>query len=174
MAECWSKGGRLDISEILIGVAEISIAFAGFSGVVAVFAHRAQGQWQPDDRYRLSFLIETSLLTAVFAFLPLLAWDVAGSERSVWQLCSLLWALFGVLMMLSIRKRRNHVRKAHPELSSTLPIPLITYVGLPAVVLLQVANAILWHEFTPYLAALALGLFTSGIAFARLLRSGLP
>jgi hypothetical protein len=52
---------QLDAPQILVGIAEIAVALAGFSGVVVVFGSRSQGQWRAGDRLRLSFLLEASL-----------------------------------------------------------------------------------------------------------------
>lgn len=51
----------MDIVELLIGIAEIATALAGFSGVVVAFGSRSLGTWSPGDRLRLTFLLEASL-----------------------------------------------------------------------------------------------------------------
>jgi hypothetical protein len=46
--------------DILTTTAEIGIALAGFSGIVAVLGRRAEGAWSGADRVRLAMLLETS------------------------------------------------------------------------------------------------------------------
>ena len=53
----------LDYTEVLVGIAEVAIALAGFSGVVVVFGSRSAGRWDPGDRLRLTFLLEADALT---------------------------------------------------------------------------------------------------------------
>ena len=62
----------MDKVELLIGIAEIAVALAGFTGVVVAFGSRSQGSWNPGDRLRLAFLLEASLTAAGFSLLALL------------------------------------------------------------------------------------------------------
>ena len=45
----------MDAVELLICIAEIATALAGFTGVVVAFGSRSQGTWHPGDRLRLAF-----------------------------------------------------------------------------------------------------------------------
>jgi len=85
----------MDRTQVLTGVAEVAIALAGFSGVVVVF-RRNEDPWLPEDRFRLSALILSSFMAAAFAFLPLVLWEVAGTEGRVWRVSSALWSIFGL------------------------------------------------------------------------------
>ncbi|MEM8769622.1 MAG: hypothetical protein AAGE43_19470, partial [Pseudomonadota bacterium] len=62
----------MDVVELLIGIAEIATALAGFTGVVVAFGSRSHGAWHPGDRLRLGFLLEASLTAGGFALLALL------------------------------------------------------------------------------------------------------
>ena len=84
----------MDIVEILIGIAEIAIALAGFSGVVAAFGSRSKGAWHPGDRLRLGFLLEASLTAAGFALLALLVLSAVEDEALTWAVLSGSWAVF--------------------------------------------------------------------------------
>ena len=50
--------------------AELGIALAGFSGIVAVLGRRSQGQWSELERARLFALLSTSLGATFFSVLP--------------------------------------------------------------------------------------------------------
>ena len=39
----------MNIDETLVGLAEIAIALAGFTGVVVAFGSRSEGAWHPGD-----------------------------------------------------------------------------------------------------------------------------
>jgi len=50
--------------------AELGIALAGFSGIVAVLGRRSQGEWTALERARLFALLSTSLGVTFFSVLP--------------------------------------------------------------------------------------------------------
>lgn len=54
----------MELSELLIGIAEIAVALVGFTGVVVVFGSRREGTWHPGDRLRLE--MTSSSLWAAF------------------------------------------------------------------------------------------------------------
>ena len=59
----------MDIDALLLGLAEVSVAFAGFSGVVAALGRKAE--WTDIERYRFTNLVTVSIATALFSFLPM-------------------------------------------------------------------------------------------------------
>jgi len=59
--------------EALRTFAELGIALAGFSGIVAVLGRRSQGEWSSLERARLFALLSTSLGATFFSVLPELA-----------------------------------------------------------------------------------------------------
>ena len=68
---------NLDFPEVLVGIAEIAVALAGFTGVVVVFGSRSEGSWHPGDRLRLGFLLEASVTAGGFALLSLLRYAMS-------------------------------------------------------------------------------------------------
>ena len=60
----------MEHGDVFIALAEIGTAIAGFSGIVAVFGARSAGQWTPDERLRLAFLLVCSLTVVFFSLLP--------------------------------------------------------------------------------------------------------
>ena len=61
-----------EFTETLIGIAELAVALAGFTGVAVAFGSRDRGGWHPGDRLRLSFLLESSLTAGGFALFTLI------------------------------------------------------------------------------------------------------
>ena len=70
----------MDHGDILLTLAEVSVAFAGFSGVVAVFGRRDPGTWSFADRFRFFSLVHASLFSLLLCIMPfgLLALNVAA------------------------------------------------------------------------------------------------
>ncbi len=48
-------------SDVLTILAEIFVAFAGFTGIVTALGHRSEGKWRPVDVIRFRALLEASL-----------------------------------------------------------------------------------------------------------------
>ena len=61
-------------------IAELAIALAGFSGIVAVLGNRFSGEWGAAEQVRLRLLLEVSLLVVFLSFLPSLVARVAPSS----------------------------------------------------------------------------------------------
>ncbi len=59
----------MDYPEVLVGLTEIAVALAGFTGVVVVFGSRSAGGWLPGDRLRMGFMLEASLTAGGFTSL---------------------------------------------------------------------------------------------------------
>ena len=53
--------------DILTVLGEIFVAFAGFTGIVAVLGQRSEGTWRPVDIIRFQGLLEASLAGLLFA-----------------------------------------------------------------------------------------------------------
>jgi branched-subunit amino acid transport protein AzlD len=160
-------------SDVLIVIAEVSVAFAGFAGIVAVFRQRDLVEWAPLDAARFRFMVECSLMTVLFALLPFVFHHLGASPTATWSACSGLMAaaVAGLLTIASLRMRR--VRSQTPGFNAAL-MRCMQAVSLLTIALL-VLNALrigFTAEFGPYLAALAWLLVASGINFFRLLLFG--
>ncbi len=159
----------MDFVELLIGIAEIAVALAGFTGVVVTFGSRSQGAWHPGDRLRLSFLLMASLTAAGFALLSLLALSSNLAEPTVWSALSALWALFMCWSLWASRQQMQQAADVHQDIDKLTNA--ITTTCFVLLIFVQILNATLWHEFYPFLAAIMLNLVGAAMQFARLIRS---
>ena len=66
-------------------IAEISVALAGFTGVVAVLGSRRKHDWTPEERLQLRTLVETSLTALFLSFAPSVLSSFTASESVVWR-----------------------------------------------------------------------------------------
>lgn len=164
----------MEPTDVLATIAELAVAFAGFSGIVAALGRRDEGVIFPEDRVRISVLVGASLSTTAFALLPLALWDLAGSPARVWSITSALYVPYGlVILFVSERHARRAVAEDRDVLRrvSALPQRFSTYVGFPLVIGLQLVNVFVWGLFTPFLVALLWGLVGCAIGFAGLVRA---
>jgi hypothetical protein len=77
----------LENTQTLETIAEVAIALAGFSGIVAVMGQRSSGEWSPAELTRLRLLLEVSLLVVFLSFLPALMLR-GTSPIAAWRISS--------------------------------------------------------------------------------------
>ena len=161
---------QLDFPETLVGLAEIAISLAGFTGVVVAFRSSSHGSWQAGDRLRLSFLLESSLTAAGFALLTLVLLHVfPQSHSTAWTAGSSFWALFMPWSLYSSHRRIQAGLQKHDDIDQFAN--RLIFIVFCALILVQVGNAVLWKEFAPLLAALCANLAGAAMQFARLIYS---
>ena len=159
----------MELTELLIGIAEIAIAMAGFTGVVVAFGSRSQGTWHPGDRLRLAFLLEASRTAAGFALGALLLYTMLGDVSSTWRLSSAAWVLGTAISLWRSHRNIRINLDVHDDIDKVAN--LLTTTSFILLGLLQVVNVVHWHSFAPFLAAVLLNLAGAAMQFARLVRS---
>jgi hypothetical protein len=159
----------LDFPEVLVGLTEIAVALAGFTGVVVVFGSRSAGSWLPGDRLRMGFMLEASLTAGGFALLTLVLFSSLQNAGDTWAVASGLWAIY---MVYSLYKSRRQIRENlehHHDIDKIAN--RIVFALFSMLIALQIINVVIWREFAPLLAALVLNIAGSAMQFARLIRS---
>jgi hypothetical protein len=131
----------MDETQVLTSVAEVAIAIAGFSGIVAVFRRTDEGSWPPDVRLRLTLLILSSLTTAAYAFLPLVVWEILRSEDRVWRASSSAWAIFAICFIVWARSHVARLRAEEPDFRQQISLRLFRHHGVCRLPLLHRAFA---------------------------------
>ncbi|MFT5501844.1 MAG: hypothetical protein ACI88G_001983 [Woeseiaceae bacterium] len=161
----------LPASDVLIVVAEISVALVGFSGIIAVFRQRDISSWPPHIAYRFSFMCGQALFVMAFALLPFIPYYTARFSESTWQISSALFAIStACFMWLTYYKAKKLPVTASAHLSSGW---MLTYQsGMFLFILLLAANALSFMGSAgpaAYLATLGWQLFIATSLFFRLL-----
>jgi hypothetical protein len=155
----------------LLGISGVSATFAGFSGVVAAFERRARGDWRPEEHFRLINMVALSLVTCLFAFVPLVEELFRISESALWGTASLLMGGFCAAYVLCAIPRRLRLRRSRP---GVLPLwaTVVFVLCLSSAAGLQILNAAakpVGCEGALYVAGLLLLLVAAGFQFAFLI-----
>ena len=161
----------VDQGEVLLTLAEVAVAFAGFSGVVAVFGRRDPTSWSFADRVRFSSLVASSLSLLLLCILPFTLLALQIPEESVWRGLSAFVAVYFIVSNVFF-VRRMRAASASERAELTVIVLRVFRTGQVLVVILSVYNAVLVGEFGLFLAALTWLLIQSGFLFARMLISG--
>lgn len=156
---------------ILQTIAELAVAFTGFTGVVAVFGRRADEPWAPLELFRFRVLLGASLAALLFSLLPFVMHYAGASARTTWALGSGLVALH--LAAVALLDARYLLRVAPgkdraPRYPGEIVVGAVA-LGVVAVQLLNVVGLLGGGSFAGYLVALVYYLFVAALNFVRLL-----
>ncbi len=137
----------------LEAIAEVSIAFAGFSAVIAIIRRAGAGAWLPQEIVGLWAMLGASLGSLFFSLLPLPLHHLGLSDPSLWTICSASFAVYALtLYVLFLRALSRHGSR-RPRLSRViLQIPLL----LLALLVCNALDIFIPRGVGAYLAALVL------------------
>lgn len=164
----------MQASETLTALAEVSVAFAGFSGIVTAFRRRSPGEWSDLDRFRFRFMVEFSLATLLLSLLPLILAEMGLAEPRAWSVASFLLGAGALAYLTRSILWLRRLAAANAPVSRALAVVGIG-VGI-AVSAAGLANAagLFAHPSGVYLAGVGGCLFVSSAMFARLLLATSP
>jgi hypothetical protein len=150
-------------ANFLYALATISVTFVGFSALLLVFRETIGGKMTSYDRYFTLSFMQAGFIVTAGGMLPQLLAFYEMPHASTWRASSLIMVVLIFVFVFTTPGRR---RAATNE-----PVPF--YVGL--LLLLQflagaylLLNAIGWPaspNLAPFALALAVMLFTTGIAY---------
>jgi hypothetical protein len=157
-------------SEVLTVIAEISIALAGFAGVVVAFRQRALEALPPHEQIRLRYMLLVSCEALLFALLPFVPHYLRLGASTTWTLSS--GALALGLMSLSLAIYVGSAKPQGRQLSRVW-VNIYVFGGILAAIPLLLSCFGAFGEVLPgvYLAGLGFLLFTATSLFVRLVLS---
>ena len=140
----------MDPEGLLTTAAEISIAIAGFSGIVVAVAPGHLAELPTAAKSILSTLLLVTASTFAYAFVPLLILSADVQEESAWPVSSLLHTIYLVTVIAyRMNQSRRTSRDDRPSGSFYL-FPVFVATALT----LQVVNMLWLHAAWPYLVAI--------------------
>ena len=158
----------MDESGLLISGIEVSVALAGFAGIVATFQNKDGATVSRGDAVGLTIIVNFSLMGAFFCALPLVLVVFRVGEAAIWAINSALQCVYMLNRMYYIHRHMTAV--ALRESTRRLFRVIQGVSALVAVALaLNAGNQVFHREPGPSIAALFFGLGLVGFMFARLL-----
>jgi hypothetical protein len=156
--------------DTLVALAEVSAAFAGFSGIVAALGYRSPSEWPASARFRFANLLSVAVAASLLAFLPIVLAYFAISDSAVWAWSSAALGLFCVgFFTLRVRRGISIIRDKSEQLNPWMGFAWV--IGIGGVALGQLANIATMP--TPrasalYVAGILVLLTLSGLQFVLL------
>ncbi len=157
----------MEHADTLLTLAEVSIAFAGFTSVVVIFRRREAG-WLPSDAFRFQAMLVVSLSCLLFSVLPVVLHSYGVREDALWGGTSAAMALALAGGLVASRPFLRELAE-RPDWSSNLS--RILSFGQVIVLTLLVLNAVslgFRREPGPYLTGLLWMLLLCSNYFVRL------
>ncbi len=160
---------EVEAASTLEVIAEIAIAIAGFSGVVAALTIRTS-QWSELDKIRLRALLQGSFATVLFSLLPLVLFSTTLGKPTIWVIVSSVWLIY--MGVSTIPFVVGAVRKSSSVADGLGRLPIAFFLGLVgSIVVLQALNVAILQAAWPHLAAMLGGLVGPSVAFLRIIQS---
>ena len=159
-------------SDTLAILAEVFVAFAGFTGIVAVLGQRSEGQWRPVDILRFQGLLGSSLAGLVFSVIPFGFHFFDVSPAITWGVLSgLLAGFIALTLLLMILKQQQIKATDDPDFVPGVRAVLMA-ISVPVLILLALnaSGTVLEREFAGYLFGLLYLLVMCCAMFVLLLR----
>jgi len=156
-------------ADALTTAAQVSVALAGFTGVVAVFGSGYLHDLPPVDRYRLRLMVAFSTLPLLTSLGGLLLLTTDIPWPMVFDLCSAFVIFFAGIAAIFVWHEVRALHRSRAELGSGGRAML--YAGAVAVVaalVLQVYNLVALHAFWPFYGGIVISVGAATIQFTRL------
>ena len=158
----------METNDLLLVGTEVSVALAGFAGIVATFQFRDGREIKRGDVVGLTMIVQISFGCALLTVIPILLSIIGTDDETLWIICSVFAAPWGAYHVYVIdRGMRGAVKRT--------PLRILFGVfqgvfGLVVISLILNAADIFFHkEPGPYLIAIVLSLSLVGYMFTRLL-----
>ncbi len=166
------KESILQGSDVLTILAEIFVAFAGFTGIVAVLGQRSEGKWRPVDVLRFQILLETSLVGLVLSVAPFSFYYFGVAEAVTWGSGSALLAIYISSALLRATRNQRRLRATHdPDFVPGVRLFLVILaVPVVATLILNSIGIGLQQTFPGFLVGLIYDLIMCCAMFVLLLR----
>jgi hypothetical protein len=153
-----------DHAELLLTMAEVSVAFAGFASIAVLFRGRGDGEWKIADTLRYGAMLRGSLSACFFSLLPVVLLKAGISESWTWSLTSVGLLAYGAAMSRIFVFLFRVGARATTEIVRNAIIMLI----LVSLQLLNLLNLGFSREAAPALLGISLLLANAGANFYRL------
>jgi hypothetical protein len=159
-------------SGILIGMAQICVALAGFTSIVAAMGNRDKGEWRKIDLYRFDNLLQTSLMGVVLGVCPIIFYKMGAAENIAWQLTAAAAAAYFVIgLVFGLKRARALPVNEFAEIPRVVTmIVFVATIGLAGITTLNAAGVVYSGRPGPVFLAIGWLIVFASYQFTLLLR----
>lgn len=132
----------------LLTVAQIGLALAGITSIIALLRHTGQ-EWLPQDILGMRTVLELSFATVFFALLPFPLQHTFIHENTVWKIASLILLLFFLSYISIFMYRVSMMKKGGAPPRRPIAI-IVSAVITFFFVMIQLFNLLRWNSVASY------------------------
>ena len=120
----------MPVADLLIAIAQVAVALAGFSGLIAAIRTAAPEGWHPRDIWSLSWMLGASIGALVLGLLPLWLGLFGWSDDLVYRASSTIAAVYiGALVGVLGWSGHRLTRSGYPPRVPHFPYAIIVLLG---------------------------------------------
>ena len=97
-------------SNVLLALAQISVALAGFSGIIVALRQRSLEHWPKHELVRFRYMLELAVYSIGFDLFPLLLDSLKFSQSEVWKITSMCLAIWLILRIIQTAQIKKNIR----------------------------------------------------------------
>lgn len=159
----------MEHADQLLTFTQVAVAVAGFAGIIGTFQFKEGEKIRRGDVVGLALVVNTGLMSAFYATLPLLLSNFGFSDPIIWAISSgmtsLIYTYFSVDIAMRLKAFKSYKR------FNKVTIYVLFLVGLAVIVInaLNACNVVFQREFWPYHISLIYSLGLVCYMFSRLL-----
>jgi Na+/H+ antiporter NhaA len=134
-------------NDILVLVAELAVAIAGFSSVVVALARRPVAEWPPGDQRNLRILLQVSGIAIFFSLFPLIL-QRGIATPSFWNIALAVYGIAHLVDVSTFLFRPVHGEsQVPPAIGFTLSLFSIGVAALGSATMAEVTylGVLVWH-----------------------------
>ena len=126
----------MPVADFLLAIAQLGVALAGFSGLIAAIRTTSPEGWHPRDIWSLSWMLGTSIGAFVLALLPLWLSMFDWALDVVYRIASSIACVFTLsLVAIQVRTGRRMTRNGFPPRVPFFPFALASLLSIAGVAL---------------------------------------
>lgn len=156
----------IDWRDVLLTLAEITIAIIGFSGIVGALGRDESRSRSSDEYVLFRWMLDYSLAALLNALIPFLVFATGVGESMGWRISSIVWLVGWIVYSILARAYLGEMYKR------STPLDRSFHVGDYLVVAVVVLNAVGWPfapGFLPYFIAVLWFIGGAIVGFVRLI-----
>ena len=153
-------------------MAQICVALAGFTSIVAAMGNRDKGEWRQVDLYRFDNLLQTSLIGVVLGVCPIVFFKFGVEESMAWRMTAAVAATYFVVgFFFGVKRFREIPKDQVAEVSRAASVVVfIATVGLVVLTLLNTIGVLYAGEPGPVYVSIGWLIVFASYQFTLLLR----
>lgn len=159
----------MEESPILLTLTQITVAFVGFSAIIATFQFKEGYTIKKSEAIDLQLIVATGLVGTFFSLFPLMLSSFGLSDSLVWAISSATGSINYLLFIYYLS--RNVKLSKFRRKKSKMIVFIYFLIGFLILILnlLNAFNVLFQREFGPYFISLIYPLCLVGYFFTRLI-----